>query len=133
MSPVGTNACCDAFEWSTGAGRGHGPAAGLTKSRQLVDCHGLLAILHGERHPTRQPLFHLLARFALGLADDVRINPSGGALTANPMFSAGLNRIGEAASRIWSGDSDKTVAHTTSGPVLQHNLVTVLDSKNGSN
>lgn len=73
----------------------------------------------------------LILRNALGLADDVRINPSGGALTANPMFSAGLNRIGEAASRIWSGDSDKAVAHTTSGPVLQHNLVTVLDSQKG--
>lgn len=76
----------------------------------------------------------LILRSALGLADDVRVNPSGGALTANPMFSAGLNRIGEAAARIWSGDSDKAVAHTTSGPVLQHNLVTVLDSaQNGSN
>ena len=70
----------------------------------------------------------LILRSALGLAGDVSINPSGGALTANPMFSAGLNRIGEAASRIWAGDSDKALAHTTQGPVLQHNLVCTLSA-----
>jgi len=71
----------------------------------------------------------LILRNSLGLADDVRINPSGGALTANPMFSAGLNRIGEAASRIWAGDSDKALAHSTSGPVLQQNLVVTLEAR----
>ena len=35
--------------------------------------------------------------------DDVRINPSGGALAGNPMFTGGLNRIGEAARRVWDG------------------------------
>ena len=76
----------------------------------------------------------LILRSALGLRADVTVNPSGGALTANPMFSAGLNRIGEASTRIWAGESEKAVAHATSGPVLQHNLVTVLASKKkGSN
>lgn len=76
----------------------------------------------------------LILRNALGLGADVRVNPSGGALTANPMFSAGLNRIGEAASRIWAGESDKAVAHSTSGPALQQNLVAVLEAQqNGSN
>jgi acetyl-CoA acetyltransferase len=75
----------------------------------------------------------ILLREALGLASDVRVNPSGGALTANPMFTAGLNRIGEAATRIWAGESEKAVAHATSGPVLQHNLVTVMGAKKGSN
>lgn len=74
----------------------------------------------------------LILRSALGLPGDVTINPSGGALTANPMFSAGLNRIGEAASRIWAGDSDKALAHTTSGPVLQQNLVCTLEAKKGN-
>ena len=45
----------------------------------------------------------LLVRATLGLADDVSVNPSGGALAGNPMFTAGLNRIGEAARRIWAG------------------------------
>ena len=71
----------------------------------------------------------LILRSALGLGGDVTINPSGGALTANPMFSAGLNRIGEAASRIWAGNSDKALAHTTSGPVLQHNLVCTMEGR----
>ena len=74
----------------------------------------------------------LILRESLGLGGDVRINPSGGALTANPMFSAGLNRIGEAASRIWAGESDKALAHATSGPVLQHNLVCTLDAQKGN-
>lgn len=71
----------------------------------------------------------LILRSALGLSGDVSINPSGGALTANPMFSAGLNRIGEAASRIWAGESDKALAHTTSGPVLQQNLVCTMEGR----
>jgi acetyl-CoA acetyltransferase len=75
----------------------------------------------------------LILRESLGLASDVTVNPSGGALTANPMFTAGLNRIGEAATRIWAGESEKALAHATSGPVLQQNLVTVMGAKKGSN
>ncbi|MFD2396119.1 thiolase domain-containing protein [Prauserella oleivorans] len=69
----------------------------------------------------------LIVRDALGLGDDVRINPSGGALTGNPMFAAGLVRIGEAARRIHSGDATRALAHATSGPALQQNLVAVLE------
>jgi hypothetical protein len=43
------------------------------------------------------------------------------------MMSAGLIRIGEAAARIWSGEADRAVAHATSGPCLQQNLVAVLE------
>ena len=68
----------------------------------------------------------LLTR-ALGLGDGVNINPSGGALAANPMMAAGLTRIGEAAQRIWDGSADRAVAHATSGPCLQQNLVCVLE------
>jgi acetyl-CoA acetyltransferase len=71
----------------------------------------------------------LVLRSALGLGDDVAVNPSGGALTANPMFSAGLNRIGEAARRVWAGESDKALAHATAGPVLQQNLVVTLEGR----
>ncbi|GAU67399.1 hypothetical protein SSP35_04_04890 [Streptomyces sp. NBRC 110611] len=58
---------------------------------------------------------------------DVRINPSGGALAANPLMAAGLIRLGEAAARIQRGESDRAVAHATSGPCLQQNLVAVLE------
>ncbi len=71
----------------------------------------------------------LIVRDALGLADDVRINPSGGALAANPLMVAGLARIGEAARQIWSGAAHRAVAHATSGPCLQQNLVCVLEGE----
>lgn len=92
---------------------------------KALDLDGVdLAELHA-------PFTHqeLILRSALGLGDGVKINPSGGALAANPMFSAGLARIGEAAIRIHSGESRKAVAHATSGPALQQNLVTVLEAR----
>ncbi len=64
---------------------------------------------------------------ALGLGDGTAVNPSGGALAANPMMVAGLIRIGESARAIWSGQADRAVAHATSGPCLQQNLVCVLE------
>jgi len=69
----------------------------------------------------------LILRKELGLGEDTEINPSGGALAANAMFSAGLIRIGEAARRIWSGQARTALAHATSGPALQQNLVCVLE------
>jgi acetyl-CoA acetyltransferase len=64
---------------------------------------------------------------ALGLSNGVDVNPSGGALAANVVMGAGLTRIGEAAQRIMDGSAGRAVAHATSGPCLQHNLVCVLD------
>ncbi len=69
----------------------------------------------------------VVLRKALDLGDDVTVNPSGGALAANPMMAAGLIRIGEAAARIHRGACDRAVAHATSGPCLQQNLVAVLE------
>jgi acetyl-CoA acetyltransferase len=69
----------------------------------------------------------VVLRKALRLDDDVRVNPSGGALAANPVMAAGLIRIGEAAARIHRGESDRALAHATSGPCLQQNLVAVLE------
>ncbi|MER6116648.1 thiolase domain-containing protein [Streptomyces sp. NPDC001743] len=71
----------------------------------------------------------VVLRKALGLGDDVRVNPSGGALAANPMMAAGLIRLGEAAARIHRGESDRALAHATSGPCLQQNLVAVLEGE----
>ena len=69
----------------------------------------------------------IILKRALGLLDDVNVNPSGGALAANPVMVAGLLRIGEAAQRIIDGRADRAVAHATSGPALQQNLVAVLE------
>lgn len=71
----------------------------------------------------------LLLRHELGLGEDVRITPSGGALAGNPLFAAGLVRIGEAAAQITSGSAGRVLAHATSGPALQHNLVCVMEGR----
>ena len=71
----------------------------------------------------------LILRKALGLGDDTVVNPSGGALAANPVMAAGLIRLGEAATRISAGEADRAVAHATSGPCLQQNLVCVLEGE----
>jgi acetyl-CoA acetyltransferase len=70
----------------------------------------------------------IILRRALGLDDDANVNPSGGALAANPVMVAGLTRLGEAAQRISRGDGDRALAHATSGPCLQQNMVCVLEA-----
>lgn len=70
----------------------------------------------------------IIIRRALGLGASVRVNPSGGTLAANPVMVAGLARIGEAASRLSRGEGRRAIAHATSGPCLQQNLVCVLEA-----
>jgi acetyl-CoA acetyltransferase len=97
-----------------------GQKAGLDGNVGSID----LAELHA-------PFSHqeLILAEALGLDDaKTSINPSGGALASNPMMAAGLIRIGEAATRLSSGEGRRAVAHATSGPCLQQNLVCVLES-----
>ncbi len=73
---------------------------------------------------------HLILTEAIGLPASTKVNPSGGPLAANPMFSAGLERIGLVAQHIFDGSAGRVLAHATSGPVLQQNLVAVLEGKN---
>jgi acetyl-CoA acetyltransferase len=72
----------------------------------------------------------LILAEAMDLPKATKINPSGGALAANPMFVAGLERIGFAAQHIWNGSAQRVLAHATSGPALQQNLVAVMEGKN---
>lgn len=69
----------------------------------------------------------LILEDALGLGGDVNVNPSGGALAANPLMVAGLTRIGEAAQRILDATAGRALAHATSGACLQQNMVCVLE------
>lgn len=69
----------------------------------------------------------LILAEAIGLGSSTTVNPSGGALAANPMFVAGLERIGFAAQHIWNGSAQRVLAHATSGPALQQNLVAVME------
>ncbi|OBK74437.1 thiolase domain-containing protein [Mycobacterium sp. 1274761.0] len=72
---------------------------------------------------------HLILTEAIGLPSSTKVNPSGGVLAANPMFSAGLERIGFAAQHIFDGSASRVLAHATSGPALQQNLVAVMEAK----
>jgi hypothetical protein len=69
----------------------------------------------------------ILLADAMGLGDAVEINPSGGALVANPFMVTGLARIGAAFDAIASGRA-RALGHATSGPCLQQNLVCVLEA-----
>ena len=68
-----------------------------------------------------------ILREALGLGNEVDVNPSGGALAANPVMAVGLSRIAEAARQIADHGRHRAVAHATSGQCLQQNLVCVLE------
>ena len=96
--------------------RAAGAAAGVANGK--VDVAELHAQFSHEE---------LILAEALGLGGDTAINPSGGPLASNPVMSAGLIRVGEVARRIWSGEAGRGVAHATSGPCLQQNLVCVLE------
>ncbi|HEX2176028.1 MAG TPA: thiolase domain-containing protein [Nocardioidaceae bacterium] len=128
---------CDNPAWITGfAHCTDGQSLGgrdLTTSPSTTAA-GSAAGLNGAGVDTAElyaPFSHqeIVLRRALGLDDRVRVNPSGGALCANPMFAAGLVRIGEAASRIHRGESARALAHATSGPALQQNLVCVMEGQ----
>jgi acetyl-CoA acetyltransferase len=69
----------------------------------------------------------VVLRRAIGLGDDVEMNPSGGALGANPLMVAGLVRIIEAANQVRSNGKHRALAHATGGQALQQNLVAVLE------
>ena len=71
----------------------------------------------------------LILTEAIGLPSATKVNPSGGTLAANPMFAAGLERIGFAAQHIFNGSAQRVLAHATSGPGLQQNLVAVLEGR----
>ncbi|WP_141013715.1 thiolase C-terminal domain-containing protein [Nocardioides sambongensis] len=66
---------------------------------------------------------------ALGLPVGTTLNPSGGPLAGNPTTATGLIRLGEAADRIADGSARRALAHATSGPALQHNMVSLLEGE----
>jgi acetyl-CoA acetyltransferase len=101
----------------------------LTRSASTAGAAADLDLSGVDTAELHAPFSHqeLILRRELGLGDDVVVNPSGGALCANAMFAAGLVRIGEAARRVTAGESDRAVAHATSGPALQQNLLCTLE------
>jgi acetyl-CoA acetyltransferase len=71
----------------------------------------------------------IVLKDALGIPDSTVINPSGGPLAGNPMMAVGLARIAEAAARVIDGSAQRALAHATAGPLLQQNLVVVLEGE----
>ncbi|HEV8299088.1 MAG TPA: thiolase domain-containing protein [Acidimicrobiales bacterium] len=69
----------------------------------------------------------IILRDALGLGAATKVNPSGGPLAGHPVMATGLIRIIEVAQRIIDGEAQRGVAHASSGPCLQQNLVCVLE------
>jgi acetyl-CoA acetyltransferase len=89
---------------------------------------GALNVDVAELHAPFAPQ-ELILREALGLSETTSVNPSGGALAANAFMVAGLVRVGEAAARIMDGSASTALAHATSGPCLQQNLVCALSAE----
>jgi acetyl-CoA acetyltransferase len=128
------NEVCERPAWITGISHYVDPMSlgtrDLTRSPSARQAGAAADTTGVEVAELYAPFSHqeLILRRELDLGADVRINPSGGALASNPMFSAGGIRIGEAAKRIWSGEAGKVLGHATSGPALQQNLVCTMDA-----
>jgi acetyl-CoA acetyltransferase len=71
----------------------------------------------------------ILVAKSLGIehGSKVVVNRQGGALAAHAFIVDGLRAIGAAATAITEGHARRAVAHATSGPCLQQNLVCVLE------
>ncbi len=107
-------------------------ARDLSRSRSTEQAAAACGVAEGEVEIAElyAPFSHqeIILTRALGLSAATTVNPSGGVLAGNLMMASGLSRIGEVAQRIIAGECRRGVAHATSGPCLQHNLVTVLEA-----
>ncbi|MDG2428722.1 MAG: lipid-transfer protein [Acidimicrobiales bacterium] len=103
------------------------PSAALAAMR-AADSAGFSAgsVDIAELHAASTAQVHVLT-VGMGLGGDVRIDPSGGSLAGDTLMAAGLMRVAEAARQIASGDADRALAHGSSGPCLQQNLVCLIE------
>jgi acetyl-CoA acetyltransferase len=126
---------CERPAWITGLSTYVDPlsvgARDLTRSPSAQRAAAQVDVAGVEVAELHAPFSHqeLILRRELGLPDEVSINPSGGALAGNPMFTGGLIRLGEAARRVWDDDATKVLGHATSGPALQQNLVCTMEGR----
>jgi acetyl-CoA acetyltransferase len=126
---------CDRPAWISGFA--HSVDSGSLGTRDLLAAPSAAAAARAagageggvEVAELHAPFTHqeIMLREALGLGDGVTVNPSGGALCGNPMFAAGLARVGLAAEAVMSGRAERALGHATSGPALQQNLVCVME------
>jgi len=109
-----------------GAGPGGHASAGPASLGPDAIASGTAGLDVAELHVTHAHE-EIILRAALGLDDSVEVNPSGGPLCGNPVMATGLVRVIEAAERIASGQARRAVAHASSGPALQQNLLCLLE------
>jgi hypothetical protein len=113
--------------WITGIDhRIEAPAFGVrdltvSESTRIAGEHAGAAGVDAAWLHTPYPHQELLLREALGLGD----KPAH--CEAGPMMVGGLERFAQAARAIAAGEVSKALAHATSGPCLQQNLVGVLE------
>ena len=92
--------------------------AGVSNDRiDLAEIHGITSAQE------------LILEKEFGLNEETLVNLSGGSLASDTMMASGLIRISEVASRIISDQADRGLAHATSGPCLQQNLVCILEGE----
>ena len=72
----------------------------------------------------------LLLRKEMGL-DIPEVPQRSYPIQADTLMASGLLRIAEAARSIWDGSANRVLAHATAGPILQQNLVCVLEGEQG--
>ncbi len=65
---------------------------------------------------------------AVNAAEIGKVNPSGGALPADPVMATGLVRVGSAAGAIMSGQARRAAGHATNGACLQQNLICLMEA-----
>jgi hypothetical protein len=113
--------------WITGVDhRIEAPALGVrdltvsASTKAAAEAAGAVSVDAAWLH-TPYPHQELLLREALGLGDRPAHCAPG------PMMVGGLERFAEAARAIAKGEVKKALAHATSGPCLQQNLVGVLE------
>ena len=132
---VRARALCDRPAWITGIDHRIDPQALGLRDLTRAPSAALAAERAGastdrldvaEMHVASTAQALVLAR-ELGLADDVAVDPSGGSLAGDVLMASGLVRVAEVARRISAGEADRGLAHASSGPCLQQNLVCVLE------
>jgi acetyl-CoA acetyltransferase len=106
-------------------------ARDLSTSPTTSEISGRLG-LRGSRIDVMElhaPFSHqeLILGDAIGAAGIGRLNPSGGALRADPIMVTGLIRLGWAAESVLRGEARRAVGHATNGAGLQHNLLCLFE------
>ena len=98
----------------------------IRKSADVINLNGI-SVEAAELHA---PFSHqeLLLKKELELSDEVIINKSGGVLSGNIMMAAGLDRAGHVFKQINEGQINRGLAHATSGPCLQQNMLILMES-----